>query len=365
MPELELTPEQEKKLLERWNQTPDSPPSFAELSVAIFGKEFDGRTFEGKAIKQSLAKYNIKVRSGHNYYAKSDDIELSEAHQLYITNNAKTMTAVEMARIIFANPNLTNLHIETRAVNNFMKGLDSKVIFSPDSVGDVPTSEYKPPKTTEQALKRVNQYVSYIVDKDKLNAQQKKQIEMVISYLHTFRFTQQMNNYDSEGDRKLCEDSFVRGIYDKPDLAQEEIDQYIELANQVVLGFKIQRRSEKLQAAMESISGNDPETMKISMGLTEAIGKASTEYHQCIARQEKLLSNLTQKRSSRLDKQIRNNASILNLVQEWKNEELRAEYIAIGELEQKAVTLEVDRLSTLPEIKARLLGLPKDEIRYG
>lgn len=362
--EVELSPAQEKKMLDFWNVTPGKPPGLKEIIHHVWDDTtIDGRDAKGKAVKKSLARHSLKAKSSHDYQPK-DEIELSEAHESYIKNNAKSMGALEMAKIIFNNPTLSNLHAETRAVNEFIKTLDVGKVLNPTAVADVPVEEYKPPKTLEQVIKRVNDYV-FFPTKDELNAQQKKQMMTLMSYLQVYRFTRQMNIYDSEGDRKLCEDSFIRGTYDKSDLAQEEIDQYIELANQVVLASKIARRSEKLQIALETLSNQDAETMKISMSLTEAIGKASTEYHQCQSRQATLLSSLTQKRSARLDKQIRDNSSVLNLVQMWKEEEGRVELLKHAELEQQAMQMEVNRLTSLPEIKARILGLPKEEVLNG
>jgi len=60
---------------------------------------------------------------------------------------------------------------------------------------------------------------------------------MLINYLHTYRFIRQMNSFDKAEDRNSCEDAFVRYTYDKPDLTQEEIDQYIELANSTVTRY--------------------------------------------------------------------------------------------------------------------------------
>ena len=190
-------------------------------------------------------------------------------------------------------------------------------------------------------------------------------MEALINYLHTFRFIKQMNTYDSQDDRTLCEDAFIRYTYDKPDLNQEEVDQYIELSNQVVQGFKVLRRSERMQFALEQITGNDPETMKVSMGLVEAIGKASTEYDQCIKRQQKLLEDLKEKRSTRLSKQIKETASILNLVQLWRDEEERIKMIKYAEIEQQAIAQEVEKLTSMEEIKARIFGLDKNEILNG
>ena len=173
-----------------------------------------------------------------------------------------------------------------------------------------------------------------------------------------------MNSYDSDDDRNSCEDAFIRYTYDKPDLTQEEIDQYIELANQVVRSFKIQRRSEGMQRILEDLTNSSADP-KVSMSWVEAIGKAGTEYDQCLKRCNDLLDDLKEKRSTRLSKKIKENASILNLVQDWRDEEQRVKMLKLGELEQQAIANEVEKLTTMSEIKARILGLSKDQILYG
>jgi len=367
MDDLTLTAEQEQNLLNLWNSTPDNPPGLKELTMSIFGQECDGRSKEGKAIKKALSKHNIRARPQGEREDK--EITLTDEQKLYIANNSATMNSLEMARIMFANPSLSNLHAETRAVNEYVKSLDTRVIYNQAAEEDVPESAtYEPPKTMDKVLRRVNKYVNFVLDREKLTPQQKKGLEMLINYLHTFRFLTQMATYESQTHRSLCEDAFIRYTYDKPDLTQEEVDQYIILANEVVQQFKIQRRSENLQRQLENITDDEQrgdETIRISMSLVEAIGKAQNEGNQCITRQQKLLDDLKEKRSTRLSKQVKDTASILNLVQMWKTEEGRQDLLRLAEKEQKAMGVEVDRLSSLPEIKARILGLSKEEILYG
>jgi len=359
----ELTPEQEKKMLELWNATPNNPPDLKTLIQSLFGPDKDGHHLEARAVKKALAKHKIRVKTTAD---PERVITLTDEQKLYITNNAKEgVSAVEMARILFKNPLLTALHGETRAVHTFLKNLMPMVAFTPGVSGDIPTKAYAPPKTLTEALERVNGYINFALDKDKLTAAQKKNLYVLIGYMHTYRFIAQMNNYVTETDRRLAEDAFVRATYDKPDLAQEEIDQYIEYANQVVNGFTVQRRSNQLQANLEDITTANDDNLKISMSLVEAIGKASTEYHQCLARQQKLLDDLKEKRSARLSKQVKENASILNLIQLWKDEETRKEFLVHAEREQKAVAAEVEKLSSLPSLKAKILGLTKEEIING
>jgi len=104
---------------------------------------------------------------------------------------------------------------------------------------------------------------------------------------------------------------------------------------------------------------------KISMSLVEAISTSRNEYNQSVSRQQKLLQDLKVKRSDRLSKQVKENASILNLVELWKEEESRKEMIRLAEMRKELLSKEVERLSTIDEIKARILGLSKDEVLNG
>jgi hypothetical protein len=362
MDKIELTPEQQQKVLDFWNKDPNSPPDIVEITEHIWGLKLDGRTKEGRAIISFLSSRSLAVETKTNY--KPVRIELSQAHKLFIDNNYKLMTAVEMARVIFANERLTNLHGETRAVNEYVKTLSPEgiAVASPD---DVPAGNYQAPDTTAGVLKKVNSYLNNAINKDSLSHADRKGLDALKNYLHNDHFDRQINSYDSERDRKSFEDAFVRYTYNKPELSQEEVDQYIVLAHEVVVSFKAQRRSEKLQQMLEAVTDASPDNAKISMALVDAISKAQNEYHQCVARQQKLLDDLTEKRSDKLSKQIKDNATILNIIMAWKQEETRIAGLKYVQMEQDAVNAEVDKLSALPDFKAKIMGLIKDETKYG
>jgi adenylosuccinate synthase len=101
------------------------------------------------------------------------------------------------------------------------------------------------------------------------------------------------------------------------------------------------------------------------MSLVDAINTAQTEYNQCINRQQKLLSDLKQKRSDKLKNQLQNNASILNLVELWKEQETREKMVKLAELRKKTLKDEVQRLSDMDELKSRVLGMSEGEVLNG
>jgi hypothetical protein len=365
--EIKLTEEQINGVLDMWNScSKDSAPSLSELIQEGAGfKSKDGRSKEGKAVKKFLASRKIKARASHEYVKQSDFFEFTEEQKELIRNNSKDssgneiMSQIEIARYITKNPTLPFLSIECRAVKDFQiqEGL----------VTDQPaeeTGQYRPPKSQDRVLVRVNKYVYEGIDKENITSREKKELERLIGYLHTFRFSHQINTYRNETDRELFESSFIRYTYNKPDLTQEEVDQYIVLSAEVVISASIQRRVERLSRLLDD-AADDTEGARISMGLVEAINTAQTEYNQCVSRQQKLLESLKEKRSSRLSKQIKESASILNLVQLWKDEESRIKLIKLAEVRKKALEKEVDKIASLDDIKAKIMGLTKDEVLNG
>jgi hypothetical protein len=193
---------------------------------------------------------------------------------------------------------------------------------------------------------------------------QRKAVNALIGYLLTYRFTHQINSYITPSDRDLFESSFIRYTHDKYDLTQEEVDQYIVLSCEVVIASTVQLRVERLSNLMDT-SADDTDGRRMSMSLIEAISSCQTEYNQCINRQTKLLNDLKEKRSTRLSKELKNNASILNLVEMWKEEESRKKMIKLAEIRKTVLTDEVERLTTMDELKGKILGLSEDEVLNG
>lgn len=362
--EIFLTDDQKMQVLKIWNEN-EEPPALMDLVKAAFpDKDYDGRSKHGKAVSKFLRERNLKARSA-NDYKKKDAPDLTADQKVYISNHCALMKPLEIARAIFNNRDLTNLNIEVVLVRDYIKTLDPRVthiIAENEDSNDGPG--YKPPKSLNAAVQRINKFVPVGYDKDKLNPVQKKCAEALLGYLHTFRYSHQINTYTSEQDQTLFESSFVRYTYDKPDLTQEEVDQYIVLATEVVISSNIQANIVRLQELLDD-NADDTEGRRISMSLVESISSARTEYNQCVNRQQKLLNDLKIKRSERISKQVKDNASILNLVEIWKDEESRVKMIKLANMRKQVVEKEIENLSTMDEIKCRIFGLSKDEALNG
>ncbi len=353
--EYELTDEQKKKALEAWNE--DHDISLKKITEAVFGPEVDSRSKLGRSLREFLASRDIKARPAQ-VYKKKGFLELSDEDKEFLANTASTMTALEQARQLFKNELITQTDQETRTVYDFRKTLDPKILYKNGTDDDVPT-DYKPPGTESRALGKVRQYVDNNgIDETKMTAQQKKCLKILISYLNTYRFLSIINSYVSNGDKNLFESEFVRCVWDKPDLTQEEVDQYIMYAAEVVSNKTINSRINMLEEEQNKLI---KEGKNFSMTLVDAIKSLREEHSKSVNTQNKILGELKTTRSKRMEKLVQNNASILNFFTAWKEEESRKKMISYARFKEEKVKDEIKRFNSMEQIKAQIFGIDPNE----
>ena len=358
---MKLSEQQQESILREWNDRPDDPPSLLTLTKIAFPdlEKVDGRCKEGKLVKVFLTENGLRARPSNEYKPKGK-IELNEEQMEFCDNNASMMSFVEISRVLFANEALNNLSQEAKAIKEYIDSLGDAIVPFEDQTRQV-LLNYKTPKTSAQALSKIKKYTTDDTNPDKITHKKKKEIDSLIGYLNTYRFNYQINTYSNQTSRDLFESSFIRYTHDKEDLSQEEVDQYIVLSIEVVIASHIQRRVEHLQGLLDD-AANDTEGRRISMSLVEAISSAQNEYNQSVNRQHKLLGDLKEKRSDKLKNRIKENASIISLVEMWKDEENRHKMINLAELNKKKLKDGIESLENMDELKAKILGLSEDDV---
>ena len=97
-------------------------------------------------------------------------------------------------------------------------------------------------------------------------------------------------------------------------------------------------------------------------GLAELLKTKSDEYNQCEKRMESLINRLNGDRARRIQGQHEENASILSLVQLFQDENERQIMIKMAEMQKEAVAEEAANIESMPEWKARVLGISKGDV---
>jgi hypothetical protein len=364
MVEIQLTDEQWKKVVDEWNSRPTNPPSLMELTKLAFGRnDLDGRSVEGKAIRKKMAEANLKVITKTDYTPKGETILSDEQKEIIretLENNSGRFSVVELTRIIFKNDSLNNLNSETKAVAaevNKIKG-----VVTVDNPKEIPQKTWKPPKKIELVIDKINEFTSANFIQEKMTAKERKDAAALLKYLNIFTFGHQINIFTKESDRTLFESSFIRYCFDKHDLTEEEVDQYIDLCVEIVTSSNLQSRIETLRAKLDSnVSGDE----HIAHGLTESIDKLQGDYNQSSIRRRKLLDSLKVKRSDKEQQDKGGLMLLTNLVGLWRQEEDRRKIILSQEDHKQELREDIKALTFMDSLKAKIAGISEDEVLNG
>ena len=218
--------------------------------------------------------------------------------------------------------------------------------------------KYSPPKADSKIVKKISDCVGHDIDLEKINVQEKRCISALKKFMSAPRFLQVISTYGNIEDRDLFEAEFVRASWDKPDLTTDEINLYINVCMDYIHLKRIQYAMDKLNRMFDEAE----EQQDLTVRLAELLKTKSEEYNQCEKRMESLISKLQGDRSKRIASNVEKNASILNLVQLFQEEEERKIMVKMADMQKKIILDEADKLEKMPDWKARVLGISKSNV---
>ena len=88
------------------------------LTREVFGDEkLDGRTKQGRAVREYLAEKEIAYQTKH--IDKKEDVELTEEQKEFIMNNSSSsVSSLELAKLVFSDQSIKNMSKEFWAVHD-------------------------------------------------------------------------------------------------------------------------------------------------------------------------------------------------------------------------------------------------------
>ena len=315
-------------------------------------ESLDGRSKEGRCVKEFLTEKSLNYNTTKQKKVK--DIELTDSQKEFIEQYSDDgLSSYRIAELLFPESKITPLSKETRVVYSFLKEL-GKVKETESAL----YTEYSAPKSEERVVELINQFASQELEYDKLNIRSKEFVSSTKKFLNSPRFIYQINSYPSQVDRGLFEAEFVRSVWDKPDLTSDEINLYIMLNMEYINQKYIQAATSKLNKMFDDVD----DQREMAMKLTEAIKVKTDEYDKCEKRIESLIKKLQGDRATRMKDKISANATILSLIRAFQEKDERDRMVRMAEMQKEAAEDEAERLESMPEWKARVLGISKSDV---
>lgn len=361
MDKIILTDDQKLKILERLNNLDLPPAKIKELLELIYpGQNLKATGKEGFAVRELIAEKGLEYESARQWRPKKS-IDLTEEQKVFIGNNCNTMMPLEMARILFKNPDLTNLDSETRVIQRYIKDLPKELKVLPAiEKEEINIEDYRPPKTLEQTIARINKYViSAEYDKDKLSEKQKKEIKKLMQYLHIHRFLVTINEYETVKERDLFESSFVRGTYNKADLTQEQLDQYIMYSTAVVDEKTLEATIKKLRMTEDAAL---QERQTLPQAVADRLNDLTGKKESCIKRQNDILKSLEGERKERLRNNNQIKETVGDILAYFANESKRQHLLQLGRERREKLKEEINRIKNMADIRGEMFGVSEEEL---
>lgn len=322
--------------------------------------DLKGRDKECKEVRDFMVESGC-IQKKDKPTTKAPETILSPSNIEFIDQNIKSgLTPRQVTELLF-NEDLQklktpNIYItpQYRAVQEYIKTKHPDYLVDAESA---PNEKYSVPRSIGSVIKKVNRWCGQDFEESRLNTIHRKCLDKLILYLNSPRFIQNYDSYKSATDKDLFESEFVRCAWDKPDLTIDEINMYINVCMDYVNLKQIDFKKNKVNEMFHDTQDKNDMTIR----LTEILKTISEEYNQCAQRIDRSLQKLNGERAKRIEGHQQKNASIINLVELFQDENERKMMIKIAEMQKKAVKNEADRLENMSSWKARVLGISKED----
>lgn len=314
----------------------------------------DGRDIEGVSVRKFLVESKLNYKTKHNA-VREDVVSLTDENKEVIrqgmTNNK---TTIALAREIFGQ-GVNNLSREWRAVLAFMR--EENPDYRPDAPNDA--GKYYAPKETSRIVKIVNESVGLEINPENISGKYKQFIDKLRVNMNSMRFARVCDNYLNIKDRDLFVEEFVKLTWDKPDLTADELNLYMNVCKDIVNGEVLSGHIATLNQVFDSMGENQEEfTVKFS----EMLSAKVNEYQQNQKRVADTIKKLQGDRADRLKSKSSGALSLIGLLEEFQDEKTRRHMIDMGRRQKLIRVQEGERLESISEMKARVLGFSIEDV---
>lgn len=331
-----------------------------DLSAAT-KKLFNDDNEKGSTIRgRALRKYWVEKGLSYRTKVKKRVVKhfLKDGEKSFIKQHyCPEMTKLELGQLLWPKDAESKGFSETDKFIALCEYINKEFPSSVNLRDDAAGERYVPPKVLSTAVKKLNKVASKEFEIERLNVQDKKCVEKLISYLSAPRFLQVINSYITKQNRELFESEYIRSTWDKPDLTSDELNLYVNVCMDYVNLKEIEQQKQKLNLMFDDTEGQNDLTMR----LTEMLKTKAEEYNQCINRIDKMLAKLNGERAKRVQNQHQRNASIISLVQLFQDENERKLMIKMAEMQKQTIKKEADEIEKMSDWKARVLGISKED----
>lgn len=318
--------------------------------------------FENPILTENSPEYK-KVRDFvARLHTGTEAFNFTEDQINYIAEHGESMRPMDITRAIFPDASGPQIR-EVKAVALLVKalGLEYTDTKSDGKFGTV-LGAFEPPDKDHGIIKLINEnFPDTVLSLNKLDSDKRRCIAFLKRHLCSDRFKEMASLIRSEAHRRVFLSEFVKVVADKPDLAVEEVNGYMNLANEYVLSLIINEQIMDLNDRLKEATDDDDEGRKYTKNIADSLSTKTKEYNDCQNRMKALHRDLNGIRSQKLDSAAALKDSLGKYIELAKSEEGRLYMLKLGQLRRTEVEEECNRIKGLGDL-AESWGVSIEEI---
>lgn len=226
-------------------------------------------------------------------------------------------------------------------------------------------SDYVPPVRLEQVLKKVNDYVPQADWKaNNLETHHRKCLNTLRANLSSHRFQRTINSIKDGGLRLLFEEEFIKNTFNQWDWHPDEINNYINLAQNMCDFYTVNERVHVLEQDFKDCNSTDELKLKamrqeITKTLTDAI-KQKEGYKDSM---QKIMAQLNKMSEKRKKEREELSQSIATYVAIFADEKKRARAIAAAKARNEEIAEHIQEVEGYDGVlKGEINGISIEEL---
>jgi len=352
MAKRELTEDQKKQILAEFKEH----PNIEYLTQSAFNdKGLDGRSWQGKLVATFLVEQKLNYKT--TKFQKREPVrDLTDDDKLYVISAIQNgENILNVARIIYKDDNIKRLSAEWRRVQAYCEVAG---VSSQNEEDEVALGVYQAPRELARLVNIVNGALGTKIEADKVSGKYKNYFDKLRVNLENSRLKRIINGYESRKDRDLFVDEFVRLTFEKPDLTPDELNLYMQIVRDSISLEVLETKINKMNQMFMDIE----EAGELNQRFSENLKACVDEKNQVTKRIADTTKKLQGDRGERLKNQGRDDYTFLSIVRAFQEEDERREMLRQAEMERLAAETEVDRLASLEEWRARILGIYREDV---
>lgn len=197
--------------------------------------------------------------------------------------------------------------------------------------------------------------------RDPLTEKERRDIRFLLNQMEATRFLYTHRAFAKTEYKKLFKEEFIRSLYGKGEMPQEEVNDFIDVCNETVIQYDIKCKIKELEKRKEEKATSVEQKIAIDNLVIEM-----NEHHtNSTKRAGEIKKSLGASREQRLKESRPQGLNVLALIETFYNAEKRESMIKLQNKKDDELRRNIELIDELDAAKALILGISPDELLEG